>query len=77
LIALSVIHLITCTLGTTRRRKILAAYRLGSAAFILILAVAGVTLPPIMLIGLVAVACAVQVVLDLLGTRQSQPEPSS
>jgi low temperature requirement protein LtrA len=77
LIALSVIHLITCTLGTTRRRKILAAYRLGSAAFILILAVAGATLPPIMLIGLVAVACAVQVVLDLLGTRQSQPEPSS
>lgn len=77
LIALSIIHLITCTLGTTRRRKILAAYRLGSAAFILILAVAGVALSPIMLIGSVAVACAVQVVLDLLGSRQSQREPNS
>jgi low temperature requirement protein LtrA len=77
LIALSVIHLITCTLGTTRRRKILAAYRLGSAAFILILAVAGVALSPILVIGLVAVACAVQVVLDLLGSRQSQLEPNS
>jgi low temperature requirement protein LtrA len=72
LIALSVIHLITCTLGTTRRRKILAAYRLGSAAFILILGVAGATLSPIMVIGLVALACAVQVVLDLLGSRQTQ-----
>ena len=77
LIALSVIHLITCTLGTTRRRKILAAYRLGSAAFILILAVAGVALSPILVIGLVALACAVQVVLDLLGNRQSQLEPNS
>jgi len=77
LIALSVIHLITCTLGTTRRRKILAAYRLGSAAFILILAVAGNALSPIVVIGLVAVACAVQVVLDLLGTRQSKLEPNS
>ena len=70
LMALSAIHLITCTLGTTRRRKILAAYRLGSAAFILILAVAGASLSPMMLIGLVALACAVQVVLDLLGSRQ-------
>lgn len=77
LIALSVIHLITCTLGTTRRRKILAAYRLGSAAFILILAVAGIALSPVMLIGLVAVACGVQVVLDLLGSRQSQLESNS
>jgi low temperature requirement protein LtrA len=77
LIALSVIHLITCTLGTTRRRKILAAYRLGSAAFILILAVAGIALSPVMLIGLVAVACGVQVVLDLRGTRQSQLKPNS
>jgi low temperature requirement protein LtrA len=77
LISLSIIHLITCTLGTTRRRKILAAYRLGSAAFILILAVAGSTLSPIMVIGLVAVACAVQVILDLLGTHQSKLEPNS
>lgn len=71
LMALSVIHLITCTLGTTRRRKILAAYRLGSAAFILILAVAGIGLSPIVLIGLVAMACGVQVILDFVGNRDS------
>lgn len=66
---LALIHLITCTLGTARRRKILSAYRLGSAAFILVLAVAGSQLPPVVLVGLVAVACVIQVVLDLLGTR--------
>lgn len=71
LMALSVIHLITCTLGTTRRRKILAAYRLGSAAFILILAVAGIALSPIVLIGLVAMACGVQVILDFVGNPDS------
>jgi low temperature requirement protein LtrA len=76
LISLSVIHLITCTLGTTRRRKILAAYRLGSATFILILAITGSTLSPVIVIGLVAAACVVQVVLDLLGNRQSQFEPN-
>lgn len=76
LIALAAIHLITCTLGTTRRRKILAAYRLGSAAFIMVIAIAGFTLSPIAVIGLVAFACAVQVVLDLLTTPQSHPEPS-
>lgn len=77
LIALAVIHTITCTLGTTRRRKILAAYRMGSAAFILAIAFAGVALSPIVVIGLVAFACAVQVVLDLLGTHPLKPEPNS
>jgi hypothetical protein len=47
----------------------LSAYRLGSAAFILVLAVAGSQLPSVGLMGLVAVACIIQVVLDLLGTR--------
>jgi low temperature requirement protein LtrA len=76
LISLAAIHLITCTLGTTRRRKILAAYRVGSAAFIMVIAIAGGALSSIAVIGLVAVACAVQVVLALIATPQSQPEPS-
>lgn len=71
LIFLAVIHFITCTLGTTQRRKILAAYRLGAAAFILILAIAGVNLSPLVLMALVALACAVQVVLALLGSPQN------
>ncbi|MBW4621852.1 MAG: low temperature requirement protein A [Cyanosarcina radialis HA8281-LM2] len=74
LLALAVIHLITCTLGTIRRRKILAAYRVGSAAFILLLAAFGSPLSPLALIGLVAVACAVQVVLGLLGGERSKSQ---
>ncbi len=73
---LALIHLITCTLGTTRRRKILSAYRLGSAGFILVLAAAGSRLSPVVLIALVAVACAVQVVLAQLLTRQPRPDSS-
>jgi low temperature requirement protein LtrA len=74
LTALAVIHLITCTLGTQRHRKILAAYRLGSAAFILVIAIAGVALSSIAVAGLVALACAVQVVVGLLGNHEVQPE---
>ena len=65
LLALAVIHLITCTLGTTRRRKVLVLYRLGAATFVLVLAVAGGNLLPITLMALVAVACVSQVILDL------------
>lgn len=67
---LALIHLITCTLGTTRQRKILSAYRLGAAVFILILAAFGSGLSAVVLIALVAIACIVQVVLDLLLTRR-------
>ncbi|MEP0755062.1 low temperature requirement protein A [Trichocoleus sp. Lan] len=74
LIALAVIHLITCTLGTKRHRKILAAYRLGSAAFILVIAIAGAALSPITVVSLVALACAVQVVLGFLTPPHVQPE---
>lgn len=70
LISLGVIHLITCTLGTTRRRKILAAYRFGAASFILVLpaTVAGIT--PVMLVALIAIACIPQVFLDLLDNQR-------
>jgi len=64
LLALAAIHLITCTLGTTRR-KILALYRLGAAAFVLALVIVGESLLPLGLMALVAAACAIPVMLDL------------
>jgi low temperature requirement protein LtrA len=60
------IHWLTCTLGTPKFRTILSTYRLSSAAFILILAIAGQSLSGLMLVVLVAAACLVQVMLDLL-----------
>ncbi|HEY9302105.1 MAG TPA: low temperature requirement protein A [Phormidium sp.] len=75
LLSLAVIHLITCTLGTVRKRKILAAYRAGSAAFIFVLAIAGLNLSPVMLMVLLTFACTIQVILDLIkGTRPPQTE---
>lgn len=68
LTALAVIHLITCTLGPDRR-KILAAYRIASAVFVLGVAIAGFNLSPIIVMSLVAAACAVQVILALSETR--------
>lgn len=67
LTALAVIHLITCTLGRDRS-KILAAYRMVSAVFVLGIAIAGVQLSPIIAMSLIAAACAVQVFLALLET---------
>jgi low temperature requirement protein LtrA len=60
------IHWLTCTLGTPKFRTVLSAYRLGSVGFILILAIAGQSLSGLMLVVLVAAACIVQVILDLL-----------
>lgn len=60
------IHWLTCTLGRPKFRAILSPYCLASAAFILMLAIAGQSLSGLMLVVLVAGACAVQVVLDLL-----------
>ncbi|MFB2921436.1 low temperature requirement protein A [Aerosakkonema funiforme] len=77
LISLAVIHLITCIVGAKHRSKILAAYRIGSAAFILIIAIGGINLSPIVLMVLVALACALQVVLDLLRSRQSLPQANN
>ena len=72
LISLAIIHLITCNLEKTGNRKILAAYRLASAAFILILAIVGINISPLVVMILVSLACAVQVVLDLLRNLQLQ-----
>ncbi|HEY9668475.1 MAG TPA: low temperature requirement protein A [Coleofasciculaceae cyanobacterium] len=70
---LALIHLISCTFGAIRQRKILSAYRLGAALFVLILAAAGSGLSAILVVGLIAFACAIQVVLDLLLTRKFKP----
>lgn len=64
--ALAMIHLMSCNLGPPGRRKILAAYRLGSAIGLLVVGVAGVKLSPTTTISLVAIACAIQVILDVL-----------
>jgi low temperature requirement protein LtrA len=69
---LALIHLMTCTLGTTRQRKILSAYRLGAATFVLMLAAAGSRLSSLVLVALVAFACVLQVVLDLLLTHKAK-----
>jgi low temperature requirement protein LtrA len=48
-----------------RRCKIRIGYRFGSAVLIIILAIAGTTLSPVKLIGLIAIVCAMQIILEL------------
>lgn len=62
---LGAIHRVTWTLGSPQVRRIVGTYRLGSAAFVAVLAIASTTLSSLSLITLVAIACAVQVGLDL------------
>ncbi|MCX7595018.1 MAG: low temperature requirement protein A [Fischerella sp.] len=65
LLALGVIHFITVPIKNTLRSEVWVSHRIGAAAFVLVLATVGVGLLPVVLLGLVAVACAVQVALDL------------
>ncbi|MDX2099567.1 MAG: low temperature requirement protein A [Leptolyngbyaceae cyanobacterium bins.59] len=65
LLALAGLHLITCSLGSSKRRRILAAYRLGAAAFVLAIAFSGEALSPLALCLVIAFACGVQVIIDL------------
>lgn len=65
LLALGVIYLTGLSINAKLRCKIRATYRFGAAAVILLLAVAGASLSPVNLIGLVAAVCAVQIILDL------------
>jgi low temperature requirement protein LtrA len=73
LTALAAIHWMTCTLGSPRFRRVLTTYRLGSALFVVFLAVAGTNLTSLGVVAWVAVACLVQVVFDLFKAR---PAPS-
>ncbi len=61
LFSLSILH----RTGIIFRCKVRAKYRLGAAATLIILAVVGISLPPIVIIGLVALVCATQVIEDL------------
>jgi len=66
LIFIAIIHWISCYIGKKgKKNKVLSYYHLGSAAFILILAVAGNSLSALLLTTLVTVACVAQVVVDL------------
>jgi low temperature requirement protein LtrA len=71
LISLAVIHYITCTFGA--RNKHWSAYRLGSAAFVLMIATLGTSLSPVLLITLIVIACLIQVILGLWENRRVQP----
>ena len=70
-LALGVIHLTAATTETKPANKVRAVYRIGTALVVVIIAIAGVGLLPVRLLGFVAVACAVQVVLDLLWRSRS------
>jgi len=68
LLILSNLHWTSCELGQTRCKKILTYYRLAAAAFVLTLAFASSVLSSLVVISLVAFACTIQIVFDLLNT---------
>ncbi|MBD2195145.1 MULTISPECIES: low temperature requirement protein A [Calothrix] len=72
LLILALINFTTCILEKYRQGRILSIYRLASAGFVLVLAIAGTNLSPILLTTLIAVACVVTVALDLW-SRSRQP----
>ena len=65
---LSNLHWTSCELGQTKCKRILTFYRLGAAAFVLTLALASSVLSSLVIITLVAFACTIQIVLDILNT---------
>ncbi|RAM49844.1 MAG: low temperature requirement protein A [Hapalosiphonaceae cyanobacterium JJU2] len=65
LLALALLH----RTGVIRYCKIRSRFRLRSAIILLILAIAGKGLLPVVVIGLVAIICAVQVIQDLYQSR--------
>ncbi|MDF5714312.1 MAG: low temperature requirement protein A [Rhizonema sp. NSF051] len=65
LLTLGVIYLTGLSINAKLRCKARATYRFGAAAIILIFAVAGASLSPVKLIGLIAGVCTVQIILDL------------
>ncbi|MFE4104977.1 low temperature requirement protein A [Almyronema epifaneia] len=71
LICLAIIHLITCTLGTVQRRKVVSAYRLVGATFVLALGTS-TSLSALGLVLLVAVTCVVEIGLDLFAQRRQR-----
>lgn len=72
LLVLALINFTTCILEKYRKGRILSTYRLGAGGFVLVLAIAGSNIPPILLTTLVAIACVVTVVLDLWSRSREQ-----
>ncbi|MEA5505877.1 low temperature requirement protein A [Halotia wernerae UHCC 0503] len=65
LLTLGVIYLTGLSINAKLRCKVRAGYRFVAAVVVLLVAVAGVGLSPTELIGLIALVCAVQIILDL------------
>lgn len=72
LTTLALTNFISCILEENKKAKILSTYRLGSGSFVLVLAIGGIHMSPTVLSSLVAIACFVTVVLDLLGKHESR-----
>ncbi|MDJ0590905.1 MAG: hypothetical protein QNJ72_13055 [Pleurocapsa sp. MO_226.B13] len=68
MLILSNLHWTSCELGRTKYKRILTFYRLGAAAFIIVLAFASGVLSSLMIITLVAIACTVQIAFDIFNT---------
>ena len=66
LLSLGVINFTGLIASNQRKRcKTRIAYRLGSAALMIILAIAGINLSPVELIGFISIVCAAQIILEL------------
>ena len=68
MLILSNLHWTSCELGQTKCKRVLTFYRLGAAAFILSLAFASSILSSLVVVVLVAIACTVQIALDIFNT---------
>ena len=68
MLILSNLHWTSCELGQTKCKRVLTFYRLGAAAFILSLTFASNVLSSLVIITLVAIACTVQIALDIFNT---------
>lgn len=70
-LALSLIHRTTVDAGSTKCSQLQVNYRLGAAAIVFVFAVVGISISPVILLGLVAVVCTIQVGIDLYGRNLS------
>jgi low temperature requirement protein LtrA len=73
-VALAIVHAATSAAGSRRCFWSQARTRTVAAIFVVLLAVVGGALPPLALVGVIAAAGVLQVVVDVRGRR---PEPSA
>ena len=62
----------TVDAGSTKCSQLQVNYRIGAAAIVFVLAVVGIGILPVVLLGLVAAVCAIQVVFDLYERKWSE-----